>query len=154
MRGCQIIRPGISKQALIERETAPHDHGKQYASFLTLDWKNRVVREISCAPAATVNYFNESNLPFEIMPAFFRQEVLVKYKADPHKYRMTQRSISCRGSWTAGQVHAYLIDLRGLPFEEQLYWRAYNERPKAPISERAYETDFEDSWDLAYDPLD
>jgi hypothetical protein len=50
-------------------------------------------------------------------------------------------------------VHTYLIYLRDLPYEEQLYWKAHNERPKAPISKRAMQTDFEGCWDFDYDPL-
>ena len=70
-------------------------------------------------------------------------------------------SISCRGTWSlqtydindAGQVHTYLVYLRYLPYEEQLYWKSYNEEPKAPISKRAVTTDFEGTWHLEYDPL-
>jgi hypothetical protein len=87
--------------------------------------------------------------------------VLLKYKADSEKYRLQDRSISCRGAWhldtydinEAGQIHTYLIYLRNLPYEEQLYWKAFNEEPKAPISKRAVATDFEGSWDLEYDSL-
>lgn len=95
-------------------------------------------------------------------PAFFKPEVLVKYKTDSEKYRLLGRSISCRGAWSlqtydindAGQVHTYLVYLRHLPYEEQLYWKSYNEPPKAAISKRAFTTDFEGTWHLEYDPLD
>jgi hypothetical protein len=40
-----------------------------------------------------------------------------------------------------------------LPFEEQLYWKSFNEPPKGPISHRAFKTDFKGEWDLEYDPL-
>jgi hypothetical protein len=50
-------------------------------------------------------------------------------------------------------VHTYLVYLRNLPYEEQLYWKSYNEAPKGTISRRAYKTDFEGCWDLEYDPL-
>jgi hypothetical protein len=92
---------------------------------------------------------------------FFRPEVLTKYKADSEKYRLEDRSISCRGTWhlktydinAAGQVHTYVCYLRDLPYEEQLHWKQYNERPKAPISKRAFAGDFEGRWDQEYDPL-
>jgi len=120
-----------------------------------------MLREISLAPGETANYFTESELPFEMSPAFFRAEVLSKYKADSDKYRLNDRSISCRGTWhlqtydinEAGQVHTYLVYLRSLPYEEQLHWKAYNERPKGPIAERALKADFEGSWDIKIDPL-
>ena len=46
----------------------------------------------------------------------------------------------------AGQVAAYICDLRHLPHEEQLYWAIYNEEPKAGLSERAITTDFAGQW--------
>ncbi len=160
-RGCQIVRSSMSTEALVKRHswTAPED--REYVSFIAHDWKNDVVRDISCAPGETANYFTESDLPYEMSSVFFRPEVLVKYKSDSEKYRLQDRSISCRGTWDlqtydineAGQVHTYLVYLRSLPYEEQLHWKAYNERPKGPISKRAFLTDFEGSWDHEYDPL-
>jgi hypothetical protein len=162
LRGFQIVRPATTKEEIIKRhDPTARDEDGQYASFIAHDWKNKVVREISCAPGATANYFTKSDLPFELSPAFFRPEVLMKYKADSEKYRLDGRSISCRGAWhletygvnEAGQVHTYLVYLRYLPYEEQLHWKAYNEPPKGPISKRAIKTDFEGSWDFEYDPL-
>ena len=160
-RGCQIVRPLMSKEAVIRRHGPTQEEDRQYASFIAHDWKNKIVREISCAPGHTANYFTNSDLPFELSPAFFRPEVLAKYKADSEKYRLGDGSISCRGAWhletydinDAGQVHTYIVYLRRLPYEEQLYWKAHNERPKGPISNRAFTTDFEGRWDLEYDPL-
>ena len=73
---------------------------------------------------------------------FFKPQVLDKYKADREKYRLEDRTITCRNSWylqtydvnEAGQVHTYITYLGNLPIEEQRYWKAFNERPKAPIS--------------------
>jgi hypothetical protein len=161
-RGFQIVYPSITKQEVYARYNRSHCEATQYASFIAQDWKNGVVKEISCAPGATANYFTKSDLPFELSPAFFRPEVLLKYKADPDKYRLEGRAISCRGTWyletydinTAGQVHTYLVYLRNLPYEEQLYWKTYNEEPKAPLSKRAIATDFTGNWDLDYDPIE
>ncbi|HXN50826.1 MAG TPA: hypothetical protein VN943_02740 [Candidatus Acidoferrum sp.] len=163
MRGCQIVPSLTPKEAILKRHRnwGGHEEGKQYASFIVLDWKNSAVREVSCAPGATANYFTKSELPFETSPVFFRPEVLSKYKADSEKYRLEDRSITCRGAWhlqtydinDAGQVHTYIVYLRNLPYEEQLYWKAYNEKPKGTISKRAYKSDFEASWDQEYDPL-
>lgn len=140
---------------------ASRNENRQYASFIAHDRKNGLVREISCAPGATANYFTDSDLPFETSPLFFRPEVLAKYKADTDKYKVSDRSIQCRAAWylktydinDAGQVHTYVVYLRDLPYEEQLYWKAYNEPPKGPISNRAMKTDFEGCWDTEYDPL-
>jgi hypothetical protein len=100
-------------------------------------------------------------LPFEVTPAFFRPEVLAKYKSDRAKYKLDSRSVGCRGAWhletfdinAAGQVHTYLIYLSGLPYDEQLHWKQFNEYPKAPLSDRAIKTDFEGRWSEEYDSL-
>ncbi len=161
LRGFQIVRSLATRERIIKRFDYSTESVKQYATFIAQDWKNKIVKEISCAPGATANYFTESDLPYELSPAFFKPEVLLRYKADSDKYRLGARSISCRGAWSletydindAGQVHTYLVYLRNLPYEEQLYWKAYNEEPKGPISKRAYTTDFEGTWHLEYDPL-
>jgi hypothetical protein len=158
-RGIQLVRPLTPKDVVIGRFYPGNADERQYASFIAMDWRNGVVREISCAPGATDNYFTKSDLPFELSPAFFNPEVLRKYKADSEKYRLAGRSISCRGAWSLqtydvndeGQVHTYLVYLRNLPYEEQLYWKSYNEPPKGPISKRAFKTDFEGEWLLDYD---
>jgi hypothetical protein len=43
--------------------------------------------------------------------------------------------------------------LQRLPYDEQLYWKSYNEEPKASISKRAFTTDFKGDWFTEYDPL-
>ncbi len=161
LRGFQIVHPLRSKQEVLDRFFGRDDREKQYVSFVALDWKNKAVRQISCAPGATANYFTTSDLPYETSPAFFRPEVLSKYKADTEKYKLEDRSISCRAAWhlqtydinDAGQVHTYLVYLRNLPYEEQLYWKAHNEKPRGGLSKRAITTDFEGDFDLSYDAL-
>lgn len=139
-----------------------HKEPREYATFIVQDFKNdQNNAEVSTAPGATANYFTESDLPFETSPVFFRPEVLTKYKADREKYTIKNRSITCRGSWylkifdinEAGQVFTYLVYLRNLPYEEQLYWKSYNEEMKAPISDRAFNNDFNGEWHHEYDPL-
>lgn len=50
-------------------------------------------------------------------------------------------------------MHTYIGYLANLPYEEQLYWQSFNEWPKAPISKRAFENDFEGQFSSEYDPL-
>lgn len=161
-RGFHLLYPAITKAEVLRRhDYHQRDAGREYASFIAQDWKNKVIREVSTAPEATANYFTESDLPYEVTPAFFRPEVLLRYKSDSEKYTLESRSISCRGSWSlrtfdvneAGQVHTYIIYLRDLPYEEQLHWKAHNERPKAPLSRRAITTDFDGMCHLEYEPL-
>jgi hypothetical protein len=162
LRGFQIIRSVMTKKDLVKRYGFGQPSDKQYAAFIAHDWKHGVVRECSCDPKQLGNYFVKSDLPFEISPVFFRPEVLLKYKADLDKYQIQYRSITCRNTWhletydvnDAGQVHTYLIYLSYLPYDEQLYWRSFNEPPKGPISRRAFQADFEGSWELPYDPLE
>lgn len=161
MRGVQIIHSELSKDEVIGRLDHSVEKHREYASFLAWDWKNGVLREVSTAPDAIANYFTKSDLPFEVSPAFFRAEVLLKYKTDSEKYRLEDRSITCRNAWhletydinEVGQVHTYLIYLQRLPYEEQLYWKSYNEAPKAPISQRALTTDFKGEPYKEYDAL-
>jgi hypothetical protein len=164
LRGVQIIRSEMSKDDLYARYSMLSDKRKpdrQYASFIAFDFKNGVVRDISTAPGESANYFTKSDLPFEMSPAFFKPEVLRRYKADKDKYTLKDRTISCRGAWDlqtydineAGQVHTYIVYLRSLPYAEQLHWKAHNEEPKGPISKRAYTTDFKGQWHHEYDAL-
>jgi len=162
IRGCQVVPSQASKADIMDEFHPDSQKNAQYATFIAHDWKNQSVKEISCAPGATANYFTQSDLPFELSPAFFRPEVLSKYKADSDKYRLGERTISCRETWSlqnydineAGQVHTYLVYLRHLPYDEQLHWKAHNEEPKGPISHRAFVRDFEGSWEELYDPLE
>ena len=164
-RGVQIIRHQRSHQAIFTGITdgwfgTKH---KQYAEFIAYDWRNKRVTKISTAPAASTNYFQaEGNaLPFELSPAFFRPEVLLKYKADRDKYTVGDRDISCRAAWhleaidvnDAGQVHGYICYLRRLPYEEQLHWLSFNESPKSGISERAVINDFQGEFVTFVQPL-
>jgi hypothetical protein len=162
-RGFQIANISVPKQRVIDQSWGrftPKEN-KQYAIFIAQDWKNNRIAEISCDPSCLANYFTESELPFEITPAFFKPEVLLKYKSDREKYHLDTRSVSCRGTWhletfdvnDVGQVHTYLKYLGYLPYEEQLHWKQFNEEPKAPISKRAFATDFEGKFYDEYDPL-
>jgi hypothetical protein len=131
-RGVQIVRSS-GNRANIFSATLHEWSGAQtrYVEFIAHDWRNRRLARISTDPAATTNYFQAkgNSLPFEVTPAFFRPEVLLKYKSDRDKFTIDSRQIHCRGAWTlrnydvneAGQVHTYICYLRDLPYEEQLY---------------------------------
>ena len=161
--GALICRSILTKQMMIAKNRRDWDDSdKQYAVFKAHDWKNNRAAEISCAPTALASYFEkDSPLPFQTTPAFFMPDVLLKYKSDPEKYTLEHRAIHCRGGWyletydvnEAGQVHTYLCYLAKLPYNEQLYWQSFNEWPKAPISKRAFETDFEGNFSNVPDPL-
>lgn len=160
--GCMILRANVTVDELVQQWKDEEDpKKKQYATFKIQDWKNQHNVEVSCAPEFLSNYFTKSDKPYEISPAFFRPDVLVRFKNDPEKYDLTDRTISCRNAWylktydinEAGQVHTYIGYLQNLPYEEQLYWQSFNEWPKASISKRAFENDFEGQFSSEYDPL-
>jgi hypothetical protein len=164
-RGVQVIRPRKDRRDVFARMTsawfgARHDRPVE---FLALDWRNDRVTTISTDPSATTNYFAAAtnSLPYELSPAFFKPEVLLKYKGDREKYEVSERSVSCRASWylegidvnDAGQVHAYICYLRRLPHHELLHWQAHNEAPRAGISARAITTDFKGEFVVTEPPL-
>lgn len=162
-RGFQILRPLRSKQSIFADITGASEDDREHVEFLAHDWRNGELRKISTAPGQTTNYFDASanSLPFELSPAYFRPAVVQKYKADKDKYSISEWSISCRAAWylksydvnEAGQVHAYICDLRRLPYEEQLHWLSFNEAPKTGISDRAFKSDFEGEFAQTSPPL-
>lgn len=158
LRGFQIIRNNVSDDAMFKILTGTEE--REYEDFLIHDWKNDQVIKWSSNPQQLGNYFVPSDLPFETSPAYFRHEVLSKYKNDQDKYEIQNRKIYCRGTWDlryglndANQVFVYIIDLSGLPITEQLYWKAFNEKSKARIPKSIFETDFEGKWTKQYNPL-
>ena len=160
--GGLIYETKLTKEILVSEQRLREDTStKQYVSFKAHDFKNCRDIETFCGPEHTSNSFQDSNLPFDMSPAFFRPEVLHKYKADSEKYSIQERSISCRNVWDLvtydineqGQVFTYLKYLSYLPYEEQLYWKAFNEWPKGSISKQALETDFLGQFPSEEDPL-
>jgi hypothetical protein len=140
----------VVKDPVVEEE-------EQYAEFKIYDFKNQKEIIYSCDPKGYCSYFNwnENDLPHDLAPAYFRPEVLNKYRNDPDKYTLHERHIDCKGWWLKsydindeGLVHVYMVDIAKLPYEEQLYWKSYNvgvphSGRLGGISERAWTTDFE-----------
>jgi hypothetical protein len=161
IRGVQIIRQVQSDKQMMCELQGERTTKKEYATFLAYDFKHKKIQECSCDPDKLGNYFVESDLPFETTPAFFRPEVMLRYKQNPDKYIIDAHSITCRSAWhlrynsnDEGQIQIYLIDLSHLPSSEQLYWKSFNEKPKVGIAEHVYKRDFLGSWDLPHDPLE
>lgn len=162
-KGASFIRPNQTAQERGQSEASVEQAPKEYETFIVLDWKNGRVVDCSASPDAQASYFEKhSPLPFQTSPVFFRPDVLDRYKADPDKYQLRHRSITCRNAWSlqsydfneAGQVHTYIRYLGYLPISEQRYWKSFNEPPTGAISARSFKTDFEGSWDVEPDNLD
>ena len=153
-RGIQIIPPNRPKAEILSSLKArwSGENGKEYVEFIAHDWRNKCITKISTDPTATTKDFQTdgNSLPLERSPAFFRSEVLLKYTGDSDKYTVERNNIYCRGGWSlrdydvneAGQVHAYICELRRLPYQEQGYWLSYNEGPKTGISDRSFANQF------------
>lgn len=160
--GVQLIAPRRPNRAVFD-DMRGGRKDRKYVEFIAHDWRNNRIAKISTDPEATTNYFeaHSNSLPFELSPAFFKPEVILKYKTDKDKYTVGERDITCRVAWylkafdvnEAGQVFAYICYLRNLPYAEQLHWHSYNEKPKAGISERAITNDFKGEFTTFKDPL-
>ena len=167
-RGGQILRRITPKDDLFKKviDPFPDQANRRYADFIIEDRRNGKTATVSTDPHDTTNYFqaHDNDLPYEVSAAFFRPEVLSKYKSDRDKYTIDEpgRTIFCRDTWIlksygvneAGQVHAYICDLRGLPYQEQLHWQSHNEPPKGTISKRAHENDILGEWGSEDTPLE
>lgn len=158
LRGYQIIAPPRDRQ--YRRALRDGRQTEQYCTFLTHDWKHNRVAEVSCDPNQLGNYFVESPYPFGLSPAFFKREVLLRYQSDSDKYSVEERTITCRSLWSlsydinaSGQVQVYLKDLSCLAYQEQLYWKSFNEPPNGGLSQRSLKTDFLGEWYDEPNPL-
>lgn len=159
LRGFQIVRCSQTRDKMVQRLTGKEP--KQYATFLIYDWKNNRLVEWPADPEQLGNYYEQSDLPYETSPAFFSADVLSYYRQHPERFKIEDRTISCRDLWSIsydvnseGQVFAYIIDLARIPYPEQLRWKASNEKPKAGISGRAFRTDFLAEFDISDNPLE
>ena len=155
-RGAQIESPHTPKEEVLSwKFEDEEEEKKKYANFVVEDWKNkRILKDYSLDPTNFSNYLTKSDLPYEMSTIYFKAEVLDKYKNNPDKFKLQERSIECRGGWYLDtydvnehrQVHTYAIYLSRLPYKEQLHWAQYNEEKKGPLSKRAVQTDFEAKW--------
>ena len=163
-RGVQIVSSKLTRRVAEQhiRDSDLWPESDEFVEFIIHDFRNKEIRSISSDPTSTTTYFDakDNNLPFETSPAFFHPEVLLRYKADQDKYRMTNNHVFCRNAWdlryhmnNANQISAYICDLRNLPVKEQRYWQSFNEKPKAGLSENAITTDFLGKWLSEDEPL-
>ena len=152
-RGVQSLRPTRDNQQIfsaIRSDEKPNFDGK-FPVFIILDLRHNSIATVTSNRASTTNYFEAHNndLPYELSPAYFRAEVLFKYKMDTDKYTIEYGSIRCREAWSlkqfdvnaANQIQVYVCDLRNLPYEEQIYWQSFNEEPKAGLTKEVIERD-------------
>ena len=152
-RGIQIVPVVISQEEVSERFRKRYDfddepHQEEFIVSLDLH-ECQKTDKVACDAD-------------KLLPAFFRPEVLSKYKYDPAKYSFEERSIGCRNGWhlefydinEAGQVYTFLRYLSFLPKEERTYWKSFNQEPKAPVSDHTINTGLLGKPDSEYSPLE
>lgn len=99
-RGGQVVPLALSQEEVHRRHgMSLDDRERRYESFVALDRKHERIAEFSSDPEELDSYFEDTGKPWEVTPAFFRAEVLEKYKLDSEKYAIRERTIECRGSW-------------------------------------------------------
>ncbi len=98
--GVQLITPRRPYRAIFD-DLRGGRKDRKYVELIAHDWRNKLIAKISTDPKATTNYFeaHANSLPFELSPAFFRPEVILKYKTDKDKYAVGERDITCRAAW-------------------------------------------------------
>ncbi len=160
-RGFQIIDFDLTMEEIVNSIVGKDPGKKAFATFLGKNIRNNEVEEMSCNPKCLNNFFEDTGKPFELTPIFFKPDVLLKYKSDTSKYKIDERSLSCRGGWrlssydvnSEGYIHTYLVYLGHLPHNEQLHWKQYNVEGEGWLSDRAIETDWNGKYFEGYDSL-
>lgn len=125
-KGAQLLKSAMSKRTAAETVGINFSREENYETFTALDWKNNRIVETSCSPDT-----------YKFLPAFFRQEVLARYKFDQNKYSFNEYDVDgiTYGINDEGQVHVWLVDLGKMPHEEQQHWKLYNEEPRPTITD-------------------
>ena len=151
-KGVQIIPIAVSEQEVAERI-----HG-----LFSVNNTQQEEFKVACDPEnkKIVDAVYKVDMPVSI--AFFRPEVLSKYKANPEKYCFGDNYLSCRYLWglgffdinEEGQVYTSLKHLSDLPNEEQRHWKQFNEKPKAMMADYAIRRLFHGEFRPCYSPLE
>ncbi len=125
-RGVQLLKSAMSKKEAAETVGINFIGEKNYETFTVLEWQNKRIVEMSCSPDT-----------YKLLPAFFRQEVLARYKSDQTKYSFNEYDVDgtpyCIND--NGQVCVWLVDLGKMPYKEQQHWKLYNEEPRPTITD-------------------
>lgn len=107
VRGAQVIRPRLTPEQitlLVEEGRTIDPSESEPVEFIVHDMRNRRVATVSTDLSTTTTYFDapQNQLPYETSPAFFRPEVLSRYRANKDKYDMSDGWITCEGRGLSG----------------------------------------------------
>ncbi len=93
------------------------------------------------------------NTPEFLTATYFNIKVLDKYKLDPRNYNIGDSEISYLQDWgipfcinDENMVVVFLGDLGRIPYEEQKYWKVFNEPPKGGIEEKFFARQRLNTW--------
>ena len=153
IKGFQIIH--------CENEYGEFEKETDFETFLVKDLVSGELIEHTSNPDKISNMFVKSDYPRDLSMVFFNKEVMYKYENDSEKYTIRDRSIECREYWYLrysmsddnNQVIVYLCDLSKLPYEEQKYWKRFNDEPKSKLPKHVIKNDFKGEWHDCIDPL-
>ena len=130
------------------------ESAKQYSDFIIGVHDNGDDIIHTCNPDLLSNYFGSNpGAPNFVVPVSFRKQVLDKYYQEPSKYTIADGVIWCGSLWYLDidnhhddKICAQLGDLGHLPYQEQLYWRAYNIVSDSGYSDVTLRRDFLSEW--------
>lgn len=145
----------IIGKVIIEPFKKPHHSDyKQYTekdrfeSFIVAyDEDEDEVIEYTCDENELANYFGANpQAPHFLTPIYFDIKILDKYKNDPRNYTISDSNIHYLDEWIIpfsineeNKVVAWLGDLGRLPYNEQKYWKAFNQKPKGNIEKKFFD---------------
>jgi hypothetical protein len=123
----------------------------KYLKFKIRHPKTKRIVEHSCDPAKLSDFFGKNpGKPNFLTPVYFRHDVLGKYFNDPSKYKVEDGFLRCGSLWGLRidndhptHVIVFLGDIgEGLPYQEQIYWKAFNDVPGDGISQTNFKRSF------------
>ena len=119
---------------------------RDYVEFIIDANDSGEVTTYTSDPDALANFFGANpDAPNFLTQVHFKKDVLDKYFQKPSKYSVESGIVRCGYEWGLpvdndhdDKVCAWLGDLGGVPYDEQLHWRAYNIPPSGTLSATFY----------------
>lgn len=132
-----------------------YTENEKFESFIVAyDEEENDVIEYTCNEHELSNYFGANlQAPHFLTPIYFDIKVLDKYKNDPRNYTISDSNINYLNEWgipfsinEESKVVVWLGDLGRLTYEEQKYWKAFNQKPKGCIEKKFFERQIKSVW--------
>jgi hypothetical protein len=151
----------IGKAVITPYKKPQHEDYKYYAEqkefekfIVDFDEDDGEILEFTCNEDSLANYFGANpDAPHFLTPIYFNIKVLDKYKNDPRDYEITDSNISFLSHWSIpfnineeNKVVVWLGDLGRIPYGEQKYWKAFNEKTKGGIEKKFFQRQIMSTW--------